>query len=699
MTSESDEERIADLLEQWEALSESGANIEAEEVIQGEDHLLPELRRRIEALRAMAWIDKPIHQVDDRRMPDEFGVPTKLGRYELQELLGSGGFGQVWKSFDPELQRHVAVKIPHPDRFGSSDEAARFIDEARRVAKLSHSGIVPVYDVGRQGELVYIVSELVEGSNLRDRLNQGPLSEAETRQIVGDISAALGHAHSRGFTHQDVKPANILIDHDGKARLTDFGIEPANAEHPYGTLAYMPPEQLDGRGVDARSDIYSLGMVLYQLLALQLPFGASSPKDVRQAIENGLGEIPFPSNIPKHLQQVCHRCLQVDPDDRYQSTAELLDALTETTGAGYSGVRLFIAAGLIMVAFALLAWRSDWIFQTPNQAARETESGENESNPDSTALIDVPELDVGQTLVTSDSAFTTFVLSHDSMRIATIDQDDRASLWDLRDHQKQFSIIQSDHVSSLSLCKNRSRLASGGTNGTVRLWRFTGEEPKELAAFPGKTSVTSIAFRDDGKFLVAGGIGGDIRLWKLGNPPRLANLPQTDDPVATVAFVGDESRLAIGVGSDYGQPGQIWYWRIEDEAGALNLHPVCKVNLTEISGVSSMAFSSDGNTVISSDSENRVAAWRLVSDSQDDRIDANFLGKFQGHKSEVTKIAISADGARASSISDDGQMYVWSIPDFIPIGKASGVVDVAINQSGDFVTANRKGEIQVQTLP
>ena len=208
-----------------------------------------------------------------------------------------------------------------------------------------------------------------------------------------------------------------------------------------------------------------------------------------------------------------------------------------------------------------------------------------------------------------------------------------------------------------------------------------------------------MAFGDEGRFLVAGGIGGDIRLWKLGNPPRLASLPQVDGPVATVAFVGDESRLAIGVGSDSGQPGQIWYWRIEDEAGALNLHPVCTVNLTGTSGVSSMAFSSDGSTVLACGSENRVAAWRLGPDSRDDRIDAKFLGEFKGHKSEVTKIAISADGARASSVSDDGQMYVWALPEFYPIGKSSDITHAEFDHVGEFMASDDAGSVLLFRAP
>ena len=145
MTNKADEERLADLLEQWETESEAGKTIEARELAENEPHLIPELNRRIEALKAMAWIDKPLEEVDQRQSPEDFGVPSKLGRYELQDLLGTGGFGQVWRSFDPELQRDVAVKIPHPDRFGTSDEAERFIDEARRAAKLSHAGICLLY--------------------------------------------------------------------------------------------------------------------------------------------------------------------------------------------------------------------------------------------------------------------------------------------------------------------------------------------------------------------------------------------------------------------------------------------------------------------------------------------------------------------------------------------------------------------------
>ena len=242
-------------------------------------------------------------------------------------------------------------------------------------------------------------------------------------------------------------------------------------------------------------------------------------------------------------------------------------------------------------------------------------------------------------------------------------------------------------------------MATGGTNGTVRLWAFDNEEAKALTAFPGKSSVSAIAFRHDSEFLVAGGAGGDIRLWKLGSTPRLASLPQAGGPICSVAFVGDDNRLVIGIGSEDRQPGQVWYWKIEDREGALNLHPIGTVNLDGSSAVSLMVFSSDGSTVVACDSENRLAAWRVGSELEDDRSEAKFVGEFRGNASEITKLAVSADGTRAASVSDDGQMYVWSIPDFLPIGKVSEILGVTIDQSEDCVTSNRTAEIQVRSLP
>ena len=198
----------------------------------------------------------------------------QLGRYRLLRLLGQGAFGRVHLAFDEELKRQVAIKVPTPERFQNPGDAELYLAEARTVATLDHPNIVPVYDVGRTADgSVYVVSKFIEGPTLSDRIEQRPAPD-EASRLVATVARALDHAHRKRLIHRDVKPANILIEQEsGTAYVADFGL--AISEEDYlreskiaGTPAYMSPEQFRGEGhrLDGRSDIFSLGVVFYELL-------------------------------------------------------------------------------------------------------------------------------------------------------------------------------------------------------------------------------------------------------------------------------------------------------------------------------------------------------------------------------------------------------------------------------------------------
>ncbi len=209
---------------------------------------------------------------------------TQFGRYRLLRLLGQGAFGRVHLGFDEELQRQVAIKVPSPDRFQNPGDAELFLAEARIAATLDHPNIVPVYDVGRTADgSVYVVSKFIEGPTLDDRIDERPAHD-EASRLVATIARALDHAHRKRLIHRDVKPANILIEEEsGTPYLADFGL--AISEEDYlgenkiaGTPAYMSPEQVRGEGhrLDGRSDMFSLGVVFYELLTGKRPFRGST---------------------------------------------------------------------------------------------------------------------------------------------------------------------------------------------------------------------------------------------------------------------------------------------------------------------------------------------------------------------------------------------------------------------------------------
>jgi tRNA A-37 threonylcarbamoyl transferase component Bud32/streptogramin lyase len=326
MTTESpDEDRLLDLLMRWEELRNRGRAISVEELARDSPHLQAELRKRITALTATAWLEKPL---DDEDPPEaDYPAPSTSapkifgGRYRLDAILAEGGFAQVWKGTDLELKRVVAIKIPKPSRLQSAES---FISEAQRVARLKHPGVVPVFDVGREGAVCFIVSEYVEGGSLKSVLATNRPAEDCAIRWMCEIAEALHHAHEQGVIHRDVKPANILIDRHGRAMLADFGIaqSPLKAAKSVGTVRYMSPEQLAGAPADKRADVFSLGVVLHEVLTGSLPYPGSPSLSIPVAVERGLPRA-VAAGVPRPLRAVIGKALQHDPGERYQSAAEM----------------------------------------------------------------------------------------------------------------------------------------------------------------------------------------------------------------------------------------------------------------------------------------------------------------------------------------------------------------------------------------
>ena len=213
----------------------------------------------------------------------EFTVPERLGRYHIVGFLGGGGFANVYLAEDTELDRQVALKVPRAERFQSDTDVARFLQEARVLAKLTHPSIVQVYDVGECDGIRYIVTQYIDGQPLTQRLRRDGLSGREIASLMIPCAQALHSAHLKGVFHRDFKPSNVLQDHDGKPFVADFGLAIArhrprkHAGDVAGTISYMSPEQISGDAhlLDGRSDIWSVGVVIYQMLTGELPFRGS----------------------------------------------------------------------------------------------------------------------------------------------------------------------------------------------------------------------------------------------------------------------------------------------------------------------------------------------------------------------------------------------------------------------------------------
>ena len=332
-----DEDRIADLLIEWEEILEQGQEVSTKELCQDYPQLIEELEKQIKALKATAWLlkDPKDGQQNGTRIGKDQSGTVLAGRYRLDQLAGEGGFGRVWRGFDLELQRTVAVKVPNAGRLSSSDQAESFLAEARKVAQLRHPHIVNIYDVGRDAGLVFFVSDWIEGGSVADLIARKRPSSQEAARIIVEAAQAVHFAHQRGFIHRDIKPANLLLDNQGRVFLTDFGIAIRSEELPAslktsGTLAYMAPEQCEGQRVIARTDVWSLGVVLYELLTGRLPFWHHRPVELRRAIlSQELASLRSADEaVSADLERICLKCLSKRPEDRYPTADDLAAALT-----------------------------------------------------------------------------------------------------------------------------------------------------------------------------------------------------------------------------------------------------------------------------------------------------------------------------------------------------------------------------------
>jgi eukaryotic-like serine/threonine-protein kinase len=264
------------------------------------------------------------------------------GRYVLEQLIDTGGMAAVWRARDEVLARVVAVKILREDLAGDPEFAKRFRREAVAAARLTHPNIVSVYDTGVD-DVSYIVMEHSEGLNLREVMDKrGPMEADEAAALVAPVLSALEYAHAGGLVHRDVKPANILVGDDGRVQVTDFGIakaaftgtDLATTGKALGTVRYLSPEQVQGSEVDGRSDLYSVGLVMYELLTGRAPFHAESDMAVAlmRLSQDPLPPRAFRGGIPRGVESVVLRAMARRPEARFQSAESMRAALERAIG-------------------------------------------------------------------------------------------------------------------------------------------------------------------------------------------------------------------------------------------------------------------------------------------------------------------------------------------------------------------------------
>ena len=310
----------------------------------------PELRAEVELLLAnddASSLARPA--VDWESLAPQFASGQMLGQYRIETKLGEGGMGAVYRAYDTRLRRAVALKVVSPGHLGDPESRQRLLREARAASALNHPNVVTVHEIGSESGVDFIAMELVEGKTLKEEIPVKGLPLEKALSYAVQIAGGLAKAHAAGIVHRDLKPGNIMVTPDGLVKLLDFGlarrVRLGESDTTFtagggiaGTPAYMSPEQAEGRSLDARSDVFSFGAVLYQMLTGRQAFTGDTGAAVLAAV---LREEPPPlgRGIPHDLERVVVRCLQKDPARRFQQMDDVRAALQELKEASDSGAR------------------------------------------------------------------------------------------------------------------------------------------------------------------------------------------------------------------------------------------------------------------------------------------------------------------------------------------------------------------------
>lgn len=671
------EDRLFDLLDEWAHLRQQGKEALVEELCRDCPELFHELQRRISVLKATDWLEKPIDESEDEPLgagsPADFRLPDQLGRYRLDELLGEGGFGQVWKGFDPELHRSVAIKVPRPDRVSTPERVERFVQEARRVAQLKHPGIVPIHDVGREDGLCFIISDLVDGRNLAEIIAGDRPDPHEAARLVSEVADILHHAHEQGFVHRDVKPSNILLGRDGRVFLADFGIaatveELSEAQRTSaGTLAYMSPEQLAGEPVDARTDIFALGVVLHELLTGRKPYAAQSGEELRRERLTGTSEFRFDPSVPRGLQAVCRKCMATSPVDRFSSAREVAEALRRWMRDQPRAAGRWLGFGVTLIVLLAALGSGVWFSLRQEETAERTDQVEQvreepvqpPTEPTEAIEPDVVATESSGLLKGHTDTITTLAFDSSASTLLSTSLDGTARLWDLTAVDEPSARVV-DHPSGLTaaaLSPSKSLLACGGENGLLWLWDMSGETPQQRNLFGQHSApVRFVVFNDAGDLLVTASEDGTALVWDLTlDPPQMAPLPKVESRIVAVEILSDEI-IAVGVESR-----ELWFWRVVPQGEQRTILFVDRKLIEPFPKIDLMAIDWGNRRVAIAGPEGQIAGLS-IKPSESGQVVLEEIGRLQARVSSIREMLTTRSyGDMAVAVAAGRFVQIWNL--------------------------------------
>jgi eukaryotic-like serine/threonine-protein kinase len=552
---------------------------------------------------------------------------TTLGKYELHEILGKGGYGTVYRATDQSLGRVVVLKILHPQLSVDPEFIHRFQQEARIVASLEHPNIVGLYEIGEIEGRFYFAMKYLPGGSLADLLKQGSLSWKRAAAILDQVCAGLQQLHEQGWVHRDLKPSNILFDKDGRAVVGDFGLaraltisgSSASSTVGAGTPFYRAPELWMGKPpATPATDVYSLGCILGEMLTGRPLFAGDTPDQVLARhfmLGADFGENWPPEDAPAGVKELVDKTLVRDPACRFADAQSFATAVRDLQNAKIETTVVPSIQTIVSATLPIKSPKQVLSLDNGRFVCQLAQAGDGNG-----AIATVTYSPNGKLLAVGTSAEIYYYDPQDFTRIRSIN----VGTW----------------VSSITFSPDNSFLAAAQGNSHVSLWRVS--DGCQVQDFKGHIDWSySVAFSPDGTLLASGSADRTIRLWQIRDGGRVRELKGHSSKVMSVVFSPDGALLASG--SD---DRTICLWRVSDGSRVRELKG-------HSSRVSSMAFSPDGVLLASGARDSTLRLWRVSDGSQ--------VGELKGHTRSVTSVAFSPDGAVLASGSDDGTVRFWGI--------------------------------------
>lgn len=630
-----------------------------------------------------------------------------LANFNVVRVVGRGGMGIVLHAIDTCLQRDVAIKVLDPEL--SQDELAtkRFCREARAAASISHENVVAVHQVeeDESKDLPFLVMELITGESLEKKLQRdGRLSLREIVSIGMQTAAGLAAAHEKGLIHRDIKPANILLVSSGlvnrgviqgnsggpphhsppRVKLTDFGLARAAEDVRLtgtglvaGTPLYMSPEQASGEELDARSDLFSLGVVLYELAAGEPPFNGKTPLAVLKRVTE---EQPVPlgerdPELPEWFVHIVDRLLAKKPADRFQTAREVADTLehfwallksSETVicpkkkaANPWRAITLGTAAGLV----TLLLGAMGVFFLLPGR-----------DRPEETAPVPKHVLKGNAGPVWS------LAVSGDGKSLAMGTDDGRVKFWDIAGEKVAWTL--NAHKGTIwSLALSSRYLATASDDGPAKVWDLSTRQ--ELHALASSAGTRALAFDREGNRLLTGGRSGMVKVWDVVAGKEILATAGHAGLVGAVAFAPDGKAIASASGDK-----TIKIWDASSGQENLTLHG-------HQAGIYGIAFSPDGRFLVSGSWDKTVRLWELASGTP--------IATLTAPTQDVWSVDFNARGTQFAAAGEDQMIRVWDFDSKKEVAASRGSSGAILNlrfvsDSGLIVAAGKEGDARVFSL-